>query len=135
MTDRASIASTFQRIAAAYGKLDIVIANAGVCRQISSLDYDEETWAKDYSVNVDGVMWTAQAAGKIFKSQGFGNLIITAIVSSLLVNIPQPQTSYNSSKAAAAHIAKNLAIEWIDFARVNAVSPGYIATNSLTTRP
>lgn len=135
VTDRSSIADAIKSIASAFGKIDVVVANAGVCRQISSLDYDEETWAKDYLVNVDGVMWTAQAAGKIFRSQGFGNLIITASVSSVLVNIPQPQTSYNSSKAAAAHIAKNLAVEWIDFARVNAVSPGYVATNSIPPRP
>jgi sorbose reductase len=110
--------------------LDVVVANAGVCRQISSLDYDEETFDKDYAVNVYGVMWTAQAAGRIFRKQGHGNLIITASVSSVLVNTPQPQTSYNSSKAAAAHMGKNLAVEWVDFARVNCVSPGYVATNS-----
>ena len=90
----------------------------------------EEEFDADYAVNVYGLMWTAQAAGKIFKAQGSGNLIITASVSSVLVNVPQPQTSYNSSKAAAAHMGKNLAVEWIDFARVNCVSPGYVATNS-----
>ena len=131
VTDRNGIADTIKTIARVFGRLDVVVANAGVCRQVSSLDYDEETWRKDYDVNVDGVMWTAQAAGRIFKSQRYGNLIVTASVSSVLVNIPQPQTSYNSSKAAAAHIAKNLAVEWVDFARVNAVSPGYVATNSM----
>ncbi|PVH76947.1 gluconate 5-dehydrogenase [Cadophora sp. DSE1049] len=133
--DRTSIAAAMKAIKVAFGKIDIVVANAGVCRQISSLDYDEKTWAEDYLVNVDGAMWTAQAAGRIFKDQGFGNLIITASVSSILVNIPQPQTSYNSSKAAAAVIAKNLAVEWIDFARVNAVSPGYVATNMTLSQP
>lgn len=132
VTDRNGIADTIKTIARVFGRLDVIVANAGVCRQISSLDYNEETWLKDYSVNVDGVMWTAQAAGKIFKSQGYGNLIITASVSSILVNIPQPQASYNSSKAAAAHLAKNLAVEWVDFARVNSVSPGYVGTNSMS---
>lgn len=130
VTNREGIADAIKTMASSFGRLDVVVANAGVCRQISSLDYDEETWAKDYAVNVDGAMWTAQAAGRIFRSQGFGNLIITASVSSILVNFPQPQTSYNSSKAAAAHMAKNLAVEWVDFARVNAVSPGYVGTNS-----
>jgi sorbose reductase len=130
VTRRGEIAEAINKIAKDFGRLDVVVANAGVCRQISSLEYDEDSWAKDFSVNVDGVMWTAQAAGKIFKSQGWGNLIVTASVSSVLVNVPQPQTSYNSSKAAAAHIARNLAVEWVDFARVNAVSPGYVATNS-----
>lgn len=130
VTIPSEIASIVNSVSKNYGRLDVVVANAGVCRQISSLEYTEDTWMKDYSVNVNGVMWTAQAAGKVFKEQGFGNLIITASVSSVLVNMPQPQTSYNSSKAAAAHIGRNLAVEWIDFARVNCVSPGYVGTDS-----
>lgn len=134
VTNRTQIDRCLGQIAESYGHLDVVVANAGVCRQISSLDYTEETFNADYAVNVYGVMWTAQAAGKIFKSQGTGNLIITASVSSVVVNVPQPQTSYNSSKAAAAHLGKNLAVEWVDFARVNSVSPGYVATNSKYSR-
>lgn len=82
-------------------------------------------------MNYDGVMWTAQAAGKIFKEKGKGNLIITASVSATLVNIPQTQVAYNASKAAAVHLAKSLAVEWADFARVNCVSPGFIMTESM----
>lgn len=130
VTNRAQIAECLNLVAASHSRLDVVVANAGVCRQISSLEYTEQSFDADYAVNVYGVMWTAQAAGRIFKTQGFGNLIITASVSSVLVNVPQPQTSYNSSKAAAAHLGKNLAVEWVDFARVNCVSPGYVATNS-----
>lgn len=130
VTKRDDISSAVDQIISIFGRLDVAVANAGVCAQVPSLEYSEEQWARDYSVNVDGVMWTAQAVGKVFQKQGYGNLIITASVSSVLVNIPQPQTSYNSSKAAAAHIGKNLAVEWIDFARVNCVSPGYVGTHS-----
>lgn len=130
VTNRAEVAKVFHQVVQAFGRIDVVVANAGVCRQISSLDYTEELFDKDYAVNVYGAMWTAQAAGNIFKAQGHGNLIITASVSSVLVNVPQPQTAYNSSKAAAAHMGRNLAVEWIDFARVNCVSPGYVATDS-----
>lgn len=130
VTSREDISSAVAQIVSMFGHLDVAVANAGVCAQVSSLEYSEEQWARDYSVNVNGVMWTAQAVGLVFQKQGYGNLIITASVSSILVNTPQPQTSYNSSKAAAAHIGKNLAVEWIDFARVNCVSPGYVGTNS-----
>ena len=129
---RKDIAETLDTIAADFGKgrLDIVVANSGVCANIPSLEYDEETWHKNNSVNYDGVMWTAQAAGKLFKQQGKGNLIITASVSAILVNIPQTQVAYNASKAAAVHLAKSLAVEWTDFARVNCISPGFIMTKS-----
>ncbi|KAI7969377.1 hypothetical protein EIK77_005007 [Talaromyces pinophilus] len=95
-----------------------------------NLEYTEETWARDNRVNYDGVMWTAQAAGKIFKKQGKGNFIITASVSATLVNIPQTQVAYNASKAAALHLAKSLAVEWVDFARINYISPGFMITES-----
>lgn len=80
-------------------------------------------------------MWTAQAAGKIFKRQGQGNLIITSSVSATLVNIPQTQAAYNASKAAAVHLGKSLAVEWADFARVNCISPGFIMTDSKLNLP
>ncbi|EQB53444.1 hypothetical protein CGLO_06827 [Colletotrichum gloeosporioides Cg-14] len=132
---RASIAATVDQIVADFGRLDIMVANSGVCADIPSLEYTEETWKENNSVNLDGVMWTAQAAGKIFKQQGRGNLIITTSVSATLVNIPQRQAAYNSSKAAAVHLAKSLAVEWVDFARVNCVSPGFIETDMLYIQP
>lgn len=132
VTKRSNIADVISNIANGFGggRLDVVIANAGVCANIPNLEYTEETWSFNNAVNFDGVMWTAQAAGKIFQRQGFGNLIITASVSSVLVNIPQRQAAYNASKAAAAHLGKSLAVEWVDFARVNCVSPGFIGTDS-----
>ncbi|RDW62402.1 hypothetical protein BP6252_11835 [Coleophoma cylindrospora] len=130
VTIRDSIMSVLDTVARDFGHLDIVVVNAGVCSNIKNLDYTEESWHHINSVNYDGAMWTAQAAGKIFKAQGRGNLVITASVSSVLVNYPQEQAAYNASKAAVAHLGKCLAMEWAAFARVNMVSPGYIATES-----
>lgn len=128
---RAAIAATIDAVAADFGgRLDVVVANAGVCANVPALEATEETWAANNAVNLDGVMWTAQAAARIFRRQGRGNLIITASVSATLVNVPQRQAAYNASKAAAVHLAKCLAVEWIDFARVNCVSPGFIETDS-----
>lgn len=127
---RATIAATVDQIVADFGHLDVMVANSGVCANIPNLEYTEETWRANNSVNLDGVMWTAQAAGKVFQKQGRGNLIITASVSATLVNIPQRQAAYNSSKAAVVHLAKSLAVEWVDFGRVNCVSPGFIETDS-----
>ncbi|KAK9366196.1 NAD(P)-binding protein [Lipomyces kononenkoae] len=137
VSNRSVIAETMNQIADEFGhgRLDIVVANSGVCANVPSLEYTEETWNRNNSVNYDGVMWTAQAAGRIFKKQGKGNLIITASVSALLVNIPQTQAAYNASKAAVVHLAKSLAVEWTEFARVNCISPGFILTKMLTNQP
>jgi sorbose reductase len=80
------------------------------------------------TVNVDSVYYSAYAAGKHFKKQGSGSFIATSSMSGHIVNIPQLQTTYNAAKAAVRHFCKSLAVEWVSFARVNTISPGYIAT-------
>ncbi|KAJ2893398.1 putative short chain dehydrogenase reductase family [Zalerion maritima] len=137
VSSRHRIAETLNQIADEFGKgrLDIMVANSGVCANIPSLDYTERDWKHNNGVNLDGVMWTAQAAGKIFKKQGKGNLIVTASVSAILVNIPQNQVAYNASKAAVVHLAKSLAVEWTEFARVNCISPGFVQTEMLDFQP
>lgn len=91
VASRTSIAATIDEITAGFGqgRLDIMVANSGICANVPALEYTEELWQKNTAVNYDGVMWTAQAAGRIFKKQGNGSLIITASVSATLVNIPQ----------------------------------------------
>ena len=104
VTVKSSIATVLSTIAQDFGYLNIVIVNAGVCSNFKSLENIENSWQHISSVNIDGAMWTAQAAGKIFKTQGWGNLIITASISSVLINYPQEQAAYNASKAAVAHL-------------------------------
>ncbi|GAM37744.1 gluconate 5-dehydrogenase [Talaromyces pinophilus] len=52
-----------------------------------------------------------------------------------MVNTPQTQCAYNASKTAALHLAKSLAVEWINYAQVNCISPGFIITKMLTQQP
>jgi sorbose reductase len=133
--DKVSITATINQVAKDFGRLDICVANAGIAAHHDSLEYTAEDWQNMMKVNLDGAFWTAQAAGKIFKEQGpgAGSMIFTASVSAILVNIPQRQAPYNASKAAVVHLAKSLAVEWTEFARVNCISPGFIETDSKTS--
>lgn len=133
--DAMAISRMIEEIAKGYGTLDIVVANAGIATHIPALEYTPEQFSDIMCVNLEGAFYTAQAAGKIFKSQGKGNLIFTASVSAILVNVPQKQMAYNASKAAVVQMARCLAVEWVDFARVNCISPGFIATNMLSVHP
>lgn len=76
-----------------------------------------------------GVVYCAKAAGEVFRKQGKGNLIITSSMSAHIVNVPNDQPCYNSTKAAVTHLGKSLAREWRDFARVNMVAPGFFQTS------
>ncbi|KAB2577236.1 Sorbose reductase SOU1 [Lasiodiplodia theobromae] len=142
--DKASITATLNQIEKDFGRLDVVIANAGVADITPAEEVGEDKWRKLMGVNLDGAMYTAQAAANIFKrvkesgkedKNWAGNIIFTASVSAILVNIPQTQAAYNASKAAVVHLAKSLAVEWVDFARVNCVSPGFIDTEILLVHP
>lgn len=135
VSDPALIKKTLQDVASHFGRLDIVVANAGVASHIEMLDYTYEQYRHIMGINQDGAFFTAQAAGEIFKRQGHGNLIFTASVSARLVNLPQRQAAYNASKAAVVHLAKCLAVEWVDFCRVNCVSPGFISTDMIDFLP
>lgn len=142
--DRAAIAATLAQVEQDFGRLDVVVANAGVADITPAEDVDEDCWRRLMGVNLDGAMYTAQAAANIFKrmkasgkeeKNWAGNIVFTASVSAILVNIPQTQAAYNASKAAVVHLAKSLAVEWVDFARVNCVSPGFIDTEILLVHP
>jgi sorbose reductase len=129
------ITAVLQNVASEYGSLDIVVANAGIASHHPAEDYTESQWREIMNVNLDGAFWTAQAAGNIFKKQGHGNLIFTASVSAILVNVPQKQAAYNASKAGVVQLARCLSVEWVEFARVNCISPGFIATDMLDVHP
>lgn len=135
MKNSKKIDETLQQIAKDFGKLDIVVANAGIASHYPAEEYTNEQWSEIMKVNLDGAFFTAQSAANIFKAQGHGNLIFTASVSAILVNVPQKQAAYNASKAGVVQLARCLAVEWVDFCRVNCVSPGFIATDMLDVHP
>lgn len=114
-----------------FGHIDIFVANAGipwVSGGIIELENNEDEFDNVMDVDVKGVFYCAKAVGKIFRQQGKGSLIFTASMSAHIVNVPNYQAPYNAAKAAVLHMSRSLAVEWVDFARVNTVSPGYMAT-------
>ncbi|KAL2829411.1 hypothetical protein BDW59DRAFT_35702 [Aspergillus cavernicola] len=135
VTNQAEIEAIVQQIKTDFGNLDIIVVNSGITTNVPAEDYSVEDWRKIMDVNLDGAFYSAQAAAKIFKAQGRGNVIFTASVSATLVNVPQKQAAYNASKAAVVQLARCLSVEWVDFCRVNCISPGFIATEILDIHP
>lgn len=124
VVDKASVEAATQAASKDLGGLDVVVANAGIADHIPAEDYPEDRFRRMLDVNFNGAFWTAQAAANAMKGKKTrGSIIFTASVSAILVNVPQKQAAYNASKAAVVHLAKSLAVEWVDFARVNCVSP------------
>ena len=125
-------------------RLDIFVANSGVpWTQGPAIDGDLSHYRKVVSTDLDGTFHCARVVGRIWRRQkldgvdifgekleGFryGSFIATASMSAHVVNIPQLQAAYNAAKAGVIHLCRSLAVEWVQFARVNTISPGYMAT-------
>ncbi|MFD1798730.1 SDR family oxidoreductase [Carnobacterium antarcticum] len=119
-----------------FGKIDIAFNNAGICLNIPAAEMTLAQWQKVIDINLTGVFLTSQAAGKVMLKQGGGSIINTASMSAHIVNYPQPQVSYNASKAAVIQMSKSLAIEWAKSGvRVNTISPGYMGTELTLNSP
>ncbi|KAI0996154.1 NADP-dependent mannitol dehydrogenase [Podosphaera aphanis] len=111
-----------------FGKIDAFIANAGRTADTGILDGTVEQWEEVIQTDLNGVFHCAKVVGEHFKARQTGSFVITASMSGHIANFPQEQTSYNVAKAGCIHMARSLANEWRDFARVNSISPGYIDT-------
>jgi len=111
-----------------FGQIDAFIANAGRTADAGVLDGSVEKWNEVIQTDLNGTFHCAKAVGAHFKERGTGSFVITASMSGHIANFPQEQTSYNVAKAGCIHMARSLANEWRDFARVNSISPGYIDT-------
>jgi len=128
VADKESVKSFVAEAIKDFGKIDVFIANAGRTADAGVVDGSYEAWDEVVQTDLNGVAYCAKAVGEHFKSRGTGSFIITASMSGHIANFPQEQTSYNVAKAGCIHMAKSLANEWRDFARVNSISPGYIDT-------
>jgi len=113
-----------------FGKLDIMVNNAGVYR-VGKLfhEFTEEDLDACYNVNVKGMFFGSQEAVKQFLKQGKGGNIINIISVAGLGGYPR-QAVYNISKAAAANLTNSLAIEYgREGIRVNGICPTYCKTS------
>ncbi|XP_035517171.1 uncharacterized protein zgc:113054 [Morone saxatilis] len=116
-------------IVSKWGVIHIACNNAGINMNSASEDTSLEEWDQTFNVNLRGTFICCQAAGRVMLKQGYGKIINTASMASLIVPHPQKQLSYNTSKAGVVKLTQTLGTEWIDRGvHVNCISPGIVDT-------
>lgn len=110
------------------GRIDILVNNSGIGEPHLALDTTEEVWDRHLDVNAKGTFLCCQAAARHMVTRGSGKIInVTSIFA--LKGVPN-YAAYTASKAAVVGLTKSLAVEWArDGVQVNAVAPGYLATD------
>ena len=130
VTDRESVRTMFERVLLAYGGLDSVIVTAGIF--ISPDDQGripDGKWAQTYAVNVTGSYLVADEARGLWAAQGLsGSLVLTTSVNGAVAK--RGSLAYDTSKAAANHLVRELAIELAPLVRVNGLAPATVVEGS-----
>lgn len=129
VSDEQSVKDTFAKIEQTFGnRIDCLISAAGIVENFVAHEYPTDKVRKLLDINVMGSWFCALEAAK--RMQDGGSVILIGSMSGSIVNVPQPQTPYNFSKAAVRQMARSLAVEWAgQNIRVNCVAPGYTLTN------
>jgi len=113
-----------------FGRIDILINNAGTIRRSPAVDYSEEDWAAVIEVNLSSVFRLSQLAGRqMIASERGGKIVNIASLLSFQGGITVP--AYAASKGGVAQLTKALANEWAKHRiNVNAIAPGYMRTSN-----
>jgi len=110
-----------------FGRIDILVNNAGVSWGAVAEQHSLEAWHKVMNLNATSVFALSQAAAnRCFIPQRAGNIIVVASTAALRAGMQMNAAAYYSSKAAALHLMRALAVEWGKYnIRVNALCPGF----------
>jgi NAD(P)-dependent dehydrogenase (short-subunit alcohol dehydrogenase family) len=114
-------------VAGHYGRIDILVNNAGATWGAVAEQHPLEAWNKVMNLNATSVFALSQAvANRCFIPQRAGNIIVVASTAALRAGMHLKAVAYHSSKAAALHLTRALAVEWGKYSiRVNAICPGF----------
>jgi 3-oxoacyl-[acyl-carrier protein] reductase len=130
----AEVESATQETVKMYGKIDILINNAGITRDATLKKMTSEQWQQVIDVNLTGVFNCAKCVSSFMVEKGYGRIINTSSVVALYGNFGQ--TNYVATKAGVIGMTKTMARELgRKGITVNAVAPGFIATEMVKKMP
>jgi rhamnulose-1-phosphate aldolase/alcohol dehydrogenase len=130
ITDRASIRRMLDEVALAYGGFDSIAVTAGIFVPSDTTGHiPDDKWGLTFSINVTGLYLVGDEAAPTWRKQGLrGNLILTTSANAVVAK--KGSLAYDTSKAAANHLVRELAVELSPLVRVNGVAPATVVQGS-----
>ena len=134
VSKREDIEGMLAEVVSKFGKVDVLINNAGIGFHADALKLEDSEWDRLFAINLEGVWKTSQIVGRHMVENGSGSIINIGSISGFIINRPQWHSPYGISKAAVHHLTRSLAAEWATKGvRVNAIAPGYVKTEIAST--
>jgi rhamnulose-1-phosphate aldolase/alcohol dehydrogenase len=130
ITDRKSIRDMLDQVALAYGGFDSICVTAGIFVPSDTTGHiPDDKWALTFNINVTGSYLVGDEAAGTWKDQGLrGKLVLTSSANAVVAK--KGSVAYDTSKAAANHLVRELAIELAPLVRVNGVAPATVVKGS-----
>jgi 3-oxoacyl-[acyl-carrier protein] reductase len=127
VSNSSEVGALFETAVKEFGKVEILVNNAGITRDSLLMRMKEEDWDAVMNINLKGTFLCSKEAVKIMAKQRYGRIVNIASVVAFMGN--PGQANYSASKAGIVGLTKTLAKEYASRAlTVNAVAPGFIAT-------
>lgn len=127
--DPESVSTTVGAAIEAYGRVDVLVNNAGIIRRAPAEEYSDEDWLAVVETNLNGVFRLCKGIGRHMLERGSGKIINIASLLSFSGGITVP--AYAASKGGVMQLTKALANEWGPRGiQVNAIAPGYFETDN-----
>ncbi|MBS8266106.1 beta-ketoacyl-ACP reductase [Mesobacillus boroniphilus] len=136
VTNRAQVAKFVEEVKDEFGKIDVLINNAGITRDALIQKMTEDMWDSVIDVNLKGVFNLTQAVAPIMMENGKGSIVSISSVVGVYGNVGQ--TNYAATKAGVIGMTYTWAKEFTRkgaAVRSNAIAPGYVETEMMATVP
>jgi NAD(P)-dependent dehydrogenase (short-subunit alcohol dehydrogenase family) len=129
VTDEAAVDAAMAAVVARCGRIDVLVASAGIAIRRPATELPLADWQKVVDVNLTGVFLCARAAARHMIAAGGGRIVTVASIMGIVGGGAYPNISYQAAKGGVINLTRALALEWAPHGiRVNAVAPTYVRT-------
>ena len=127
VTSTDGVKALMAAIGEAFGRLDVLVNNAGVGERSDFRHLSDEAWDRVWATNLDGTVRCAREAFDLLKSSGRASIVNLSSV--MATKHTRQMSVYSATKGAVSALTRSLAVEYAPYGiRVNALCPGYVET-------